>query len=100
LPYSVQTSDVPAYFEMKASVPEFEAMLKRQFATLYCEGETVPRVMAIAVHPVAGHTPSWEQMYSSAASSAPMRCGWLVTNVLGARAQLVGMTTRLSNAVC
>jgi hypothetical protein len=51
LPYSVQTNDVPAYFEMKASVPEFEAMLKRQFDTLYREGETVPRVMAIAVHP-------------------------------------------------
>ena len=29
LPYSVQTNDVPAYFEMKVSVPEFEAMLKR-----------------------------------------------------------------------
>jgi hypothetical protein len=51
LPYSVQTNDVPAYFEMKASVPEFEAMLKRQFDTLYREGEIVPRVMAIAVHP-------------------------------------------------
>ena len=51
LPYSVQTNDVPAYFEMKVSVPEFEAMLKRQFDTLYREGQTVPRVMAIAVHP-------------------------------------------------
>jgi allantoinase len=51
LPYSVQTNDVPAYFEMKVSVPEFEAMLKRQFDTLYREGEAVPRVMAIAVHP-------------------------------------------------
>jgi allantoinase len=47
----VQTNDVPAYFEMKVSVPEFEAMLQRQFDTLYREGETVPRVMAIAVHP-------------------------------------------------
>jgi hypothetical protein len=36
---------------MKASVPGFEAMLRRQFDTLYREGETVPRVMAIAVHP-------------------------------------------------
>ena len=45
----MQTNDVPAYFEMKVSVPEFEAMLKRQFDTLYREGETV-RVMAIAVH--------------------------------------------------
>ena len=51
LPYSVQTNDVPAYFEMKVSVPEFEAMLRRQFDTLYREGEAIPRVMAIAVHP-------------------------------------------------
>jgi hypothetical protein len=51
LPYSVQTNDVPAYFEMKVSVPEFEAMLRRQFDTLYREDETIPRVMAIAVHP-------------------------------------------------
>src|SRR5262249_9896898 len=51
LPYSVQTNDVPAYFEMKVSVPEFEAMLRRQFDTLYREGQTVSRVMAIAVHP-------------------------------------------------
>ena len=51
LPYSVQTNDVPAYFEMKVSVPEFEAMLRRQFDTLYHEGETIPRVMAIALHP-------------------------------------------------
>ena len=51
LPYSVQTNDVPAYFEMKVSVPEFEATLKRQFDRLYREGQTVPRVMAIAVHP-------------------------------------------------
>ena len=51
LPYSVQTNDVPAYFEMKVSVPEFEAMVRRQFDTLYREGETISRVMAIAVHP-------------------------------------------------
>ena len=51
LPYSVQTNDVPAYFEMKVSVPEFEAMLRRQFDRVYREGETIPRVMAIAVHP-------------------------------------------------
>src|SRR6266436_6636145 len=51
LPYSVQTNDVPAYFEMKVSVTEFEAMLRRQFDTLYREGGTIPRVMAIAVHP-------------------------------------------------
>jgi peptidoglycan/xylan/chitin deacetylase (PgdA/CDA1 family) len=51
LPYSVQTNDVPAYFDMKVSVPEFEAMLKRQFDVLYREGGDSARVMAIAVHP-------------------------------------------------
>jgi len=51
LPYSVQTNDVPAYFDFKASVPEFEQMLRRQFDVLYREGERSGRVMAIAVHP-------------------------------------------------
>ena len=51
LPYSVQTNDVPAYFDMKCSVPEFERMLKAQFDVLYREGEASGRVMAIAVHP-------------------------------------------------
>jgi peptidoglycan/xylan/chitin deacetylase (PgdA/CDA1 family) len=47
----VQTNDVPAYFDMKASVPEFEATLCRQFDTLYREGAVTGKVMAIAVHP-------------------------------------------------
>ena len=51
LPYSVQTNDVPAYFDFKASVPEFEQMLRRQFDVLHREGERSGRVMAIAVHP-------------------------------------------------
>lgn len=51
LPYSVQTNDVPAYFDMKCSVPEFERMLKAQFDVLYRESESSGRVMAIAVHP-------------------------------------------------
>jgi peptidoglycan/xylan/chitin deacetylase (PgdA/CDA1 family) len=51
LPYSVQTNDVPAYFDMKVSVPEFEMMLRRQFDVLYREGAESGRVMAIAVHP-------------------------------------------------
>ena len=51
VPYSVQTNDVPAYFDMKVSVPEFEMMMKRQFDTLYREGAASGRVMAIAVHP-------------------------------------------------
>lgn len=51
LPYSLQANDVPAYFDMKATVPEFERTLKDQFDVLYREGEASGRVMAIAVHP-------------------------------------------------
>jgi peptidoglycan/xylan/chitin deacetylase (PgdA/CDA1 family) len=51
LPYSVQINDVPAYFDFKQSVPEFEQMIRRQFDTLYREGGESGRVMAIAVHP-------------------------------------------------
>jgi allantoinase len=51
LPYSVQTNDVPAYFDMKCSVPEFERTLRDQFDVLYRESEESGRVMAIAVHP-------------------------------------------------
>ncbi len=38
LPYSVQINDVPAYFDFKQSVPEFEQMIRRQFDVLYREG--------------------------------------------------------------
>ncbi len=57
LPYSVQTNDVPAYFDMKVSVPEFERMLKEQFDVLYREGAQSGRVMAIAVHPFVSGQP-------------------------------------------
>jgi peptidoglycan/xylan/chitin deacetylase (PgdA/CDA1 family) len=51
LPYTLQVNDVPAYYDFKQSVPEFEAMMCRQFDTLYREGAESGRVMAIAVHP-------------------------------------------------
>lgn len=51
MPYTLQANDVPAYFDMKCSVPEFERILKAQFDTLYREGAESGRVMAIAVHP-------------------------------------------------
>ena len=73
LPYSVQTNDVPAYFEMKVSVPEFEAMLRRQFDTLYREGETIPRVMAIAVHPFVTGQPDSDSGELNAPGSSRKR---------------------------
>lgn len=57
LPYSVQTNDVPAYFDFKASVPEFERMLRRQFDVLYRDSAQSGRVMAIAVHPFVSGQP-------------------------------------------
>jgi len=51
LPYTVQCNDVPAYFDMKVSVPEFEQMLRRQFDVLYRDSEVSGRVMAVSVHP-------------------------------------------------
>ncbi len=51
IPYTLQANDAPAYFEMKASVPEFERTIRAQFDTLYEEGAESGRVMAIAVHP-------------------------------------------------
>lgn len=51
IPYTLQANDVPAYYDLKCSVPEFERTIKAQFDTLYREGEASGRVMAIAVHP-------------------------------------------------
>jgi allantoinase len=42
LPYSVQPNDVPAYFEMKVSVPGIEAMLRGQFDTPLPRGRNDP----------------------------------------------------------
>ena len=94
LPYSVQTNDVPAYFEMKASVPEFEAMLKRQFDTLYREGKTVPRVMAIAVHPFVTGQPHRIGALDAALSRLHLLAsGRLARHRLGDRAALPVATT-------
>ena len=57
LPYSLQCNDVPAYFDFKNSVPEFEATLKRQFDVLYRDSAESGRVMAIAVHPFVSGQP-------------------------------------------
>jgi allantoinase len=51
LPYSMEINDLPAMFRQTRSSDEFEAMMRRQFDTLYREGAESGRVMAIAVHP-------------------------------------------------
>lgn len=51
IPYSFDTNDVPIFLYKKYTVSECEALLKRQFDTLYREGERSGRVMAICLHP-------------------------------------------------
>ena len=51
LPYSTEINDLPAFHRYYRSVEEFEAMIRRQFDTLYREGAESGRVMAIALHP-------------------------------------------------
>lgn len=51
LPYSVEINDLPAMVRQTRSSDEFEAMIRRQFDTLYREGAESGRVMVIAVHP-------------------------------------------------
>ena len=50
LPYSTEINDLPQ-FRMGRSNEEFELMIRRQFDTLYREGEESARVMAICLHP-------------------------------------------------
>ncbi len=50
LPYSTEINDLPQ-FRAGRSNEEFEAMIRRQFDTLYREGAESGRVMAIALHP-------------------------------------------------
>jgi peptidoglycan/xylan/chitin deacetylase (PgdA/CDA1 family) len=51
LPYSTEINDLPAFHRFFRSVEDFEAMIRRQFDTLYREGAESGRVMAIALHP-------------------------------------------------
>ncbi len=51
LPYSTEINDLPVMLRQNRSSDEFESRIRRQFDTLYREGEESGRVMAIAVHP-------------------------------------------------
>jgi hypothetical protein len=66
---------------------EAEPVGKHFFGVLTEQGPDQPALDAAASRqwggPVARHTPACEQMYSSAASKAPIRCGWPVTNGWG-----------------
>ena len=51
MPYSLELNDKPAFDRRFMSPGDFERMICRQFETLWREGETQARVMAIALHP-------------------------------------------------
>jgi allantoinase len=51
LPYSTEINDLPAFHRYFQTVDSFEAMMRRQFDTLYREGAESGRVMAICLHP-------------------------------------------------
>ena len=51
VPYSVELNDLPVFVRKNAPWQVFEDMVREQFAVLYREGATSPRVMCIALHP-------------------------------------------------
>ncbi len=51
MPYSLELNDKPAFERRFMSPADFERMICRQFDTLWLEGESQARVMAIALHP-------------------------------------------------
>ena len=51
VPYSLELNDKPAFDKMHMTPPQFADMIKRQFDTLWREGDTQARVMGIALHP-------------------------------------------------
>ncbi len=51
LPYTVELNDIPIFLLQHHPAGELFRRTRDQFDTLYAEGETCPRCMAIAVHP-------------------------------------------------
>ena len=51
IPYSYEINDSPFLNNRNGTIEQFEAMIRRQFDTLYAEGAQSGRVMAICLHP-------------------------------------------------
>lgn len=51
IPYSREINDIPQFEVHNRTPEEFDQMIRRQFDTLYREGEESGRVMAICIHP-------------------------------------------------
>ena len=59
IPYSLQVNDTTQFYNQKATFEDFEKLVKAQFDCLYGEAGSVPRVMAIAIHPFVSGVPHW-----------------------------------------
>ncbi len=57
IPYTVELNDIPMMVIQHHEAEEFFRRAKDQFETLYAEGATSARVMAIAVHPYLSGVP-------------------------------------------
>jgi allantoinase len=56
VPYTLEIGDIPHFLFHGGSGPDFERMIVDQFNVMYHEGQNIPRVMAIALHPfIVGH---------------------------------------------
>lgn len=57
LPYTVEVNDIPIFLLQHHPAEELFRRAKDQFDTLYAEGKTNARIMAIAVHPYVSGVP-------------------------------------------
>jgi peptidoglycan/xylan/chitin deacetylase (PgdA/CDA1 family) len=56
MPYTLEIGDIPAFLHNGGTGEDFYRLLVDQFAALYRDGERLPRVMSVALHPfLVGH---------------------------------------------
>lgn len=57
IPYTLQCNDTAQFFDQKATATEFGRILRQQFDQLHKESRSIPRVMAVALHPFISGMP-------------------------------------------
>jgi allantoinase len=56
LPYTLELGDIPIFLTHGGTGEDFFSIVTDQFATLYEEGQSSPRIMCLALHPyITGH---------------------------------------------
>ena len=56
MPYTLEIGDIPVFLMHGGTGEDFYRVIVDQFETLYEEGERIPRVISIALHPfLIGH---------------------------------------------